>query len=289
MLMATSAMSGTLPNLKERLYQDWGYDLSIAPGLSGDGTKLSPIVINSSDPKEIIRSAFFTVQGLHRGRSQMYKSDGAYGMFWKIIEGLTYNKEHNLYFLRVKRIILTEEEKITETTRYYFSVPKLEIPIIDPPQLPISYVDNNSKVKLPFEIGYLQNIPRSFVDYGKEYGRPDQGYSLAFGTTGVKATVYFYPAPSKITPIALKHEFEKASDELISFSKEDLIEWLEDADEGNLHVKYWRVTSDFPKGTTLWLFIHNEQFVKIRMTWDRDPTIDEIGFEFVSALYEALN
>ena len=61
------------------------------------------------------------------------------------------------------------------------------------------------------------------------------------------------------------------------------------ADEGNLHVKYWRIASDFPKGTALWLFIHNEQFVKIRMTWDRDPTIDEIGYEFVSAVYEALD
>ena len=286
MLLATSAFSGTFPNLKEMLEQDWGYELSLIPGSNGDGGKLSPIIVNSSDPTEIKLTTFFTVQGLHRGMSETYKTEEKLptGVIWKVTDGLKYDEVSSLYFLRVKRKILTKQEKITETARFYFDIPKLQEPISDQLKLPYSFEENRIGVKLPFEIGYLQNRPNQTIDYGQKYNRPDLGYGLAFDAIGIKATVYFYPTKSKISPLALKNEFEKASQDIINVSEQKLTAWPDANIEGVLYRRYWAVDPGSAKATALWLFTYNGQFVKIRMTWNRDETIDELANEFAATL-----
>lgn len=289
-IFVNTANAGNLNDLKKRLDQDWGYELSLAPGPNGDGSKLSPIKINSSDPKEVSRTAFFTVQGLQKGMSDLHKSDGSVvtGMLWKVLDGLKYDNENDLYFLKVDRIILTQKEKISETATYYFSAPKLQEIIINTLQLPNSFENKNTYLNLPFEIGYLQNNQNKNVDYAQKHNRPDLGYSLAFDAIGIQATVYLYPALSELKPNSIRNEFEKAANEVTSISKQKLTEWIDDQDNDQLYVRYWKIETGLPRATSLWLFAHNGQFVKIRMTWDRDPTIDEIVFEFAYSLYQAL-
>ena len=61
--------------------------------------------------------------------------------------------------------------------------------------------------------------------------------------------------------------------------------------EGNSKVKeeafseaekaYRKALSIAPeKATALWLFSFKNQFVKLRLTWERDPTLDSVAMEF---------
>ena len=281
--MAAQASSENLPTgLKSVLENDWGYVLSLEPGPNGDGSLENPIKITSTDPNEILRTAFFTVQGLHRGMSELQKdgSERVTGVLWKVINPLTFDPDSSMAKVKVERTILTQTEKISETVSYYFIPENDFTPVNNDYSLPIGFSSDELGVQIPYEIGSLQYKPYQTVDYAEEHDRPDLGYGFEFSAIGIETTAYIYPRPSFISDTTLLEEFEKSAGHVLEMSEETLDAWPDQNIDGRLYRRYWAVGDEAKKATALWLFSFKNQFVKLRLTWQRDPTLDSVAMEF---------
>ena len=281
--MAAQASSENIQTgLKSVLEKDWGYVLSLEPGPNGDGSKANPFKITSTDPNEISRTAFFTVQGLHRGMSALHKdeSDKITGVLWKVVNPLTFDPDTSMLELEVERTILTQTEKISETVSYYFTPTNDYKPINNDYSLPTGFYSDELGLRMPYEIGSLQYKPDQTVNYAEKHNRPDLGYGFEFNAIGIETTAYIYPLPSFISDNTLLEEFEKSAGHVLQMSKEKLVAWPDQNIEGRLYRRYWAVGDEAEKATALWLFSFKNQFVKLRLTWERDPTLDSVAMEF---------
>lgn len=281
--MAVQASSENIQTgLKTVLEKDWGYVLSLEPGPNGDGSRANPFKITSTDPTEISRTAFFTVQGLHRGMSELHKddSDKVTGALWKVVNPLTFDPDSSTLELKVERTILTQTEKISETVSYYFAPTHDYTLINNEYSLPTGFYSNELGMQMPYEIGSLQYKPDQTVDYAKKHGRPDLGYGFEFNAIGIETTAYIYPLPSFMSDTTLLEEFEKSAGEVIQLSDDKLEAWPDKNIDGRLYRRYWAVGDEAEKATALWLFSFKNQFVKLRLTWERDPTLDNVAMAF---------
>lgn len=278
-------------DLKSVMSEDWGYDLLIAKGDNGDGQLSAPIKIDARNLSEIKEAVFFTIQGLQRGLSKIYKAESASltGVIWRIVTPLKYSEEFDLFYVTIKRKVLTEQEIISESVSYYFDAPNYKVEKSFNPNFdfgPELKIDN---LKLPFEIASLQYQPEESIDYSLKYGKPSLGIGLAYSALGIEATVYSYPAQTEVTDNSLKLEFQRASEDIEAIAKENIKAWPDPPYEQNILKRYWMLGAEAERATALWLLAIEDNFIKIRMTWQRDREIDKLATRFPHELTKKLN
>ena len=270
--------------LKAALFLHWGYDLSIVADF-GSGTRNNPIIILPDRNMGAKETAFWTINGLHKGRGAAIqaKSKGSAptGVFWRSLDGGLENPDENgIAKYRLERVVLSDEKKETEIVSFYFDVSKVERTARnDPKDRPgprLRYFNQ----EFPAEIGWLKYDLQQSVDYAKQHDKPELGYGLAYGAPGVKATIYIYPAPKSASEkLVLREEFVRAAGDVEAIMPEAQA-WSDRPTNDNLLRRFWRVDRDGNNVAALGLALHHGLIFKVRMTWYRDPFIESASAEF---------
>lgn len=285
--MDLSAEEAGALELKTILLNDFGYDLPISGLEKNARSKANPIVILSDNPEEILYTAYLTVQGLQRGRTlamnDSSSNTGVKGVLWRPVTfGVDADDNQSLYYLRIERFVLSAGKEMRETAKYYFTLPHWrsneELSLDDLPVLNFSV----SGINLARSLGYLHYDEAQSVNYELTRKTYRLGQGLAFGALGVKATVFLYPAPQGVeSKDALKREFEKSSSDVMiaNISAEA---WPDRNQSEKKLTRFWMLGEEAEQATRLSISLLNGLFIRVRITWVRDHTLDSVAMNFLS-------
>lgn len=264
-----------MPPIRETLLRDWGDDLPISGGWGQ--SREDPIIVLSSDPTIVAKTQMQVLRGIGRGR----------GVYWRRLsrELLTDDKP-GIERLRIESVELTPSEKITQTSAYYFDVSAM---LVSGWEEVHSYETfSQCRQLFPFEIGWLHIGP--FTNF--EIQQAGLGVSVAYSAPGIEATLYVYDSGQRDIPEDLTHpmvqsEFKKADTELKT-ANAGCLPFPEPPFDGQHLSRSYQTGEDLKKITLLALTTHKHNFVKMRVTWDRDAFIDQVASGWIEAVLRFL-
>ena len=254
--------------LKELLESDWGYKLDIA---GGSGKRLDPVEILSDDEDEASLTELLVLRGLGKGRRVMWRT-----------MGIGRCPDTQLVKRTIETKDVLEDEIITQQESYYFD---RKIPSESCGNLSANYVvfsEPNSGFRYPYEVSWLKFD--GLTDYNDK-GRPDLGFSLAYNTPGMTATIYTYPKiSSDINDDSLALEMQSSIDEIKLLHGDDAIshDWGIRDEEGML-IYYFLPKYEDNKISVTMFAEQSGQLIKARCTLVDEPFMRDICAQFVTA------
>ena len=275
--MATTAMT-----LREQIKRDFDLDLPIGSG-SASGRD-DPLVILASDPHDVALTEMLLLRCFGEVFDKLWRVRARIAMDgpWRNVEQL-----------KVVTKQLTATEVITEEVNYYFDVSALIAGAGAGPHdlrhalLP-GYVDSATGILFPYEIGWLH------LDKGidNEPAHPGLGCTISYSALNITATVYLYSKNIERFPDGfdlnfLASEFSAAASDVLRFTPDVCSESDRTLAVSKGGIRYLR--QDFEIGaqrSILALTVASRSYVKLRATWSAEPLFDEIGDEFIDAVFE---
>ncbi len=209
------------------------------------------------------------------------------GTYWRTLgDGLGPTDVEGLAKYVVERKTLGVEKVATQKAAYYFDISSFGSRETWFESHPVGYNLAQASLFFPREIGWLKYDPNHTVDYSTKYDRPDLGVGIAYSATGVEATIYVYPGSgNQGTEEKLNREWLKAVNDLTS-QNPSALKLGERREKSNFLLQFWITDDTGWKATSLAMSWKNGHFIKVRLTWHRDPTVDEIAMNFLSELHE---
>jgi hypothetical protein len=268
--------------LREQIKRDFGLDLPIGSGSAS--SRDNPLVILASDPHDVA----LTEMPLLRCFGDVFEK------LWRVrarvaMEGRWRNVEQ----VKVETKQLTSTEVVTEETNYYFDVSALiagkDAGPHDPRQaFTPGYVDPATGILFPYEIGWM-HLDKA-VD--NEPAHPGLGLTISYSALNIQASVYVYskniePFPEMFDLNFVTPEFDAGASDLLGFNSD-----VRSADDRTLTVSrggtsYLRQAFEIgARQSVLALTAARRSYVKLRGTWLAEPLFDEIGNEFIDAVFD---
>jgi hypothetical protein len=260
-------------SLKELLLRDWGTDLPIRGGYGQ--SRDAPIVVTSSDAKDVARTQMMTLRGIGRGR----------GVFWRKLDRRLLGPEWpGIEQFKIETVTIHADQLVTQVENYYFETSAAtDANRASQDPTVVSHSDATGLL-FPYEIDWLHFD--GLTD--NETHAPGLGVSLAYGAPGVKATIYVYnhgrqDIPNSMTDPWLQAEFENAAND-IRVINTDIRAWPDPPNNGAYRVRYYSVGEDARDATVLWMTVARGKIIKARLTWTRDHFIDKVVSDFLRTL-----
>ncbi|MBO0752766.1 MAG: hypothetical protein J2P53_11675, partial [Bradyrhizobiaceae bacterium] len=223
----------------------------------------------------IAMARLLTLHALGRGR----------GIFWHTIgEVLLGDAWPGIEQFKIKSVRLTQTQMITRTENFYFDVSAAIAARRWPSPAVIAHQDI-SGLMFPFEIGWLH------FD-GAENHEPDSpglGHSLNYKAPGVTCSLRVYDrgranVPDDVAASVVQDEFEEAAREIASHRPDFEVMADQPSPGQDCLERYYHVGEAGRQASLLWLTTSRGRFVKARVTWVRDPFIDEVAMSFIGAV-----
>lgn len=254
-------------NLKEALKRDFDIDINISTGLGQ--SREDPIVILDTSPSDAAITEMNVLRGLGMGRR----------VVWKVLSHAPISHEGKiLEQVKIESKSFSDTEIETLTTNFYFdiglSTSKGEI-------LPngIAYVDDETKISMPFEIGSLhyKGIIHNEVD------EPGLGVSILYGAPGIKATIYIYDMNIKDIPLdfssSIVHEqYKQIVNDFKTANPKSIV--TREAEYNTACIYEFFVTDEtHEENALIALSVVRGKFVKLRITSIYDSELNKITIE----------
>jgi hypothetical protein len=268
--------------LREQIKRDFGLDLPIGSGSAS--SRDDPLVILASDPHDVALTEMLLLRCFGEVFEKLWRVRARVAMDgrWRHVEQV-----------KVATKQLTSTEVVTEETNHYFDVSALiagqDAGPHDPRQaFTPGYVDPATGILFPYEIGWM-HLDKAVEN---EPAHPGLGLTISYSALSIQASVYIYsrnikPFPEMFDFDFVAPEFDAAASDLLGFNSD-----MRSADDRTLAVSkggtsYLR--QDFEIGahrSVLALTTARRSYVKQRLTWLAEPLFDEIGNEFIDAVFD---
>ena len=256
-------------SIKQRLFNDFGYDLNIAGGL-GQSVD-DPIHVLSETEQDAYQTQYMVLRGLGQGRK----------VIWRTLEiNRTSDETPQLLQYKIETKDVRDSEIITQIENYYFLVNKT-ISTSDTGiflNKPIAHEDLKIVTKFPRGLSWLH-----FSEMvGYQSRTPELGYSLAYGAPGVKATIFVYPITNDVsdTPAYLM-ELKRARMEIIQVHGENAIKQDWEIYDEEDHAVYFYIPQTEPDNISALLVTElHGYFIKVRTTLINEEFMHVIAKEF---------
>jgi hypothetical protein len=272
--MATNLRESNSMNLKDMLHRDFGLDLMITGGFGQSPN--DPIVVTANNYKDAVLTELLVLRGIGKGR----------GILWKIVNK-TIQKQENSWLekIKIETKQITEKEIITQRENYYFTV---NMPAPEKELFPMAadFKTGATGFSLPFAISWLHF--NQLIN--NEPHAPGLGHTVAYSALGIKATIFIYNKglsdfPQSVDSPVVRNEFREAVIDIIKAHPEsELIGPLEESDTIILQ----NVVRGDDQGLVA-IMIHQGMFVKLRVTYFRDPLLNELVSEFLLSFQNILS
>ncbi len=280
--MERTGGTGSDNSLQHVLLRDWGYDLPIFCEGEGWGTRANPIALYAKSPTVAARTAYRTVHGLQRGLGEATRArvsdDLPVGVMWRPRGDIfAFDADLGLFRFSSERKIMTASEVTSEDFDYWFTIPGSSPDYLAGRSQRAALILDHDGFKLPMYLGWLHTNESGVVHHGG-----DLGVGVGFHGLGAKATVYCYPIPSaaaaQVDPA--EGEFLQACRGVESVTLH-LQAWPDRPPINGVHMRSWRLGPEDEELTILGVTSVKGNFLKFRITWARDHTLDDAGNEFV--------
>jgi hypothetical protein len=136
----------------------------------------------------------------------------------------------------------------------------------------------------PFEIGWLHFDNSE----NNESHSPGMGHGLHYKAPGIICSLYVYDRgrtgiPNDVRDDVIRKEFESATSE-IATARPNFSAWPDQATRQDCLERFYRIGVAGQEVSLLLLTTSRGPFVKARMTWFREPFIDNAAKNFVDTL-----
>jgi len=270
----------------ERLKRDFGLDLPIGPG-SGS-SRDDPLLILASDPHTVALTQMLVLRCIGVALQRL----------WRIVARVPMQGElANIDQVKIEARYLTATQIITDQVNHYFEVSELAANGQTAAEhkrdslCPVGYFDQKSGIVLPYEIGcfhYDDTI-------ANEPSHPGLGDYIRFVALNSTASVYVYDRnadniPEYFDSDFLYPEFASSAADMLQFSPDASSAGNRGQTASRLGAPYLR--QDFKIGaerSVLALTAARRRYVKVRITWSAEPLFDEIGNEFIDAVFDLVS
>ena len=243
------------------------------PFVGGNGTQNEPTHFAVSDILEFSKCQMLFLDTILRPT----------GFYWRCNEKSHLSAHGSpLEKLNIEVIELTETEKITEIRNFYFDISNSGLNgELSPDYCEIA---PDPSIRMLYEIGWLHF--RGFTNYEQE--KPGLGFSAAYSAPNIEATIYVYDQnqqtiPEDLTDPLVRTEFEN-SWKGISTQYPDAQAWEDPPYTGTNLSRYFRLDLEGKEVSAIVFTTSSERFIKLRITWLRDPFIDSIVQNFIQSV-----
>ncbi len=257
--------------LRDMLKRDFDLDLAISGGFGQ--SRGDPIIVLDCHGNAASQTIFNVLRGLGRGRQ----------ILWTMLADSRIDPQDKfIHQVKILTKFASKEEIITQRENYYFDLTASAAKHL---ATPIIYSDTASGIRLPYEIRWwhFDNI----IDNEKQH--PGLGQTIAYGGPGMKVTVYVYGQAGQGIPSDLGSTLAvQMFDDALS----DIAKAHPSAKSVGKAARYagflvQQFTSD-QEMSLLALTAVNGKTVKIRVTYVKDPLLQEIVFESLTELHQIL-
>ncbi len=265
--------------LRQRLKQEFEVDLPIA---GGTGKKSSPIVITARTLENSVDTQMHLLRCIGKGRR----------VAWRVVSQAAADIAPKAVRVVIETVGLTETEAITQQEGWYFILDALPAGYSHAVPAPSGFQDANSGLRLPYELGWLHYD--GYTDY--ESQAPGMGCSAAYGSLGVKATVYVYrgdcpPNANGVELESLRNEFEQIIAEIARMNAGAKLELRDVVADSAGRARFLYAQYELPDTSVsaALLTARDGMYVKVRMTWEgADAKIHQIAGESMRAVMRAV-
>jgi hypothetical protein len=249
-------------NLRQALKADFGIEVLVQGGC---GLPDDPFVIEPCSAMEATRTQLNLLRGIERGRGEL----------WRLLQAERVAPA--VQRLRIKTVLLTRDQIIDETRRYYFDVGQVDgVPDAGVPF--IEWADPRTTFVAPYQIGWL-HFDGATANNKSKYILDT---SLHYSSIGAKATIYIYDFVDRLRREGLPEEcrareLESVCDEIRAFQPNLEAPW-------SVHVAepfaFQAFLSDKDM-TIAGVAVLGGRFLKLRLTFFDEPKMRELMDETV--------
>lgn len=252
--------------LKNILQESQGVSLNIDGGMGQK--EADPIRLLDDEAVSASQTLFLTLRAIGRSR----------GVLWKTLslDRISIQPECSIYRVRLEVVLVTPEEEIKTVESYYFKARYndhenafLGMSMACDPRLPFV---------VPYELGWIHfDQIRDF-----EIQENGLGLSLAYGAPGVKATLFQYNRAQidLSAPDVAKSEFLDANDQFLS-ANPSAVRIADRQSFSEIYLSWYSLNDDV---CVVGVAIVRGYFLKVRITYVRDPVLDRVVGESLSAI-----
>jgi hypothetical protein len=277
------AMQTDPPSWREQIRRDFGLDLPVGKG--GTGRRDDALVILAADPHVVAMTQMLVLRcaGMALGRSWRVRRRTPLDAPWSDVDQV-----------QIEIVELTDEQIVTTLINCYFDVGAMARATPDLGEerrllAPAAYIDRPSGIVFPYQLGWLH------FDEVEDYApaRPDLGRLLGYTSPCVIGSVYVYDKgigrfPATFDAGFLAPEFDTAVSEVMQVRDNVVLSGGRTVERSTGGIAYLR--QDFTIGedllSALALAAAGGHYVKVRSTWRREMPFDDIGNEFIDAVYD---
>jgi hypothetical protein len=254
-------------NIRTLLKKDFNIDLNIS---GGDGKKDAPIIIQDKDRSAAALTEIQVLRGLGRGRGILWRTQG---------KNLFESNGKKIEQFKIETKEVSETKIVTQLENYYFDISASEKNKISLPDAEVNLPNNLGSVPFDFSWLHYSSLENNEIEY------PGYGVTIAYGSPGIKGTIYIYDnkldhIPSDINNIEVIKEFEKSKIDILKVH----------ADTQSLADEYIstviRVEKMIVNGekSILGLGVYKGKFFKVRISNIDDPVLNEAVLQCVKAI-----
>lgn len=249
-------------NLRQALKADFGIEVLVQGGC---GLRDDPFVVEPCSATEATRTQLNLLRGIERGRGEL----------WRLLQAESVAPA--VQRLRIKTILLTRDEIIDETRRYYFDVGQVDgVPDAGVPF--IEWGDPRTTFVVPYQIGWLHFDRAPANSQSKDI----LDTSLHYSSIGATATIYIYDSDDRLmrerSPDECRaEELENVCDEIRALQPNLEAPW-------SAHIVEPFAFQAFLSGkdmTIAGIAVLGGRFLKLRLTFFDEPKMRELMDETV--------
>jgi hypothetical protein len=258
-------------NLRDMLKRDFGLELKISGGygLSRD----DPIIVLNSIPFDASMTEMHILRAIGKEHSTIWST---------LARTPLENDRLSLEQITIRTIEVIASEIAIQKKNYYFDI---NMAVARGKVLPtvIAFSDKSSKLRLPYEIGWLHYD--GVTDYDAAAGL---GQGIAYGAPGMKATVYVYDRmrtdiPSDIDASVVRSELEVAVSDLMKV--QPTASPLAETNSKVLLIQRFNIDGEF---SLIALGVCRGKFIKLRITCTPDPLLVEVVNQSITAFEDVI-
>jgi hypothetical protein len=249
-------------NLRQLLKRDFGIEVLVQ---GGTGLADDPFVIEPCSAMDARRTQLNLLRGLERGRGEL----------WRLLQAEPVAPA--VQRLRIKTVLFTRDEIISETRRYYFDVSQVDgVPDAAAPF--IEWEDPRTTFSATYQIGWL-NFDRATLN---NQSKDVLDTSLHYSSVGATATIYIYESADPFTwersPVECRaKELESVCDEIRAIQPNLEAPWP-------VQIAEPFAFQAFLSGedmTIAGIALLGRLFLKLRLTFFDDPKMRELMQETI--------
>lgn len=203
----------------------------------------------------------------------------------------------NIERVAIETKSLTPTEIITEQVNHYFDLAAVAASngrAQDSGRSrnwPVGFVDAGSGIVFPYEVGWM-HFDEAIAN---EPSYPGLGQTIQYAALGSKASIYVHDKnivdfPQSFDPEFLAPEFDAAASDIFEYNANARSAGDRTLIMSSGRISYLRQDFEIDAGrSVLALTNARGKFFKIRATWTSEPFFDDIGNEFVDAVFDLLS